>query len=103
MTTTSFVPNRSTTAGELTRLHIEGESLESANPTHYGTGNRQAIHAIRSALGEKGFIDYCRGQVIRYTWRMGKKDDTAVEAEKIAVYIQWIRDTLAGRELTVAE
>jgi hypothetical protein len=27
MTTTSFVPNRSTTAGELARLHIEGEMM----------------------------------------------------------------------------
>ena len=77
--------------------------MESAHPTHYGTGNRQAIHAIRDMLGKQGFIDYCRGQVTRYVWRLGAKDDSAIEAEKIAVYIQWIRDTLAGRELTVAK
>jgi hypothetical protein len=78
----------------------QGEPMESVNPDHYKTGTVEAIDAIRSALGHQGFIDYCRGQVIRYLWRIGKKDDALVEIGKAQVYAQWIKDTLDGKDLT---
>ncbi len=74
--------------------------MESVNPDHYKTGNVEAIDAIRSALGHQGFINYCRGQVIRYLWRIGKKDDALVEIGKAQCYAQWIKDTLDGKALT---
>jgi hypothetical protein len=73
---------------------------ESVNPDHYKAGNIEAIDAIRAALGHEGFIAYCRGQVMRYLWRIGKKDDALIEIGKAQVYAQWIKDTLDGKELT---
>ncbi len=73
---------------------------ESVNPDHYKSGHIEAIDAIRAALGYEGFIAYCRGQVMRYLWRIGKKDDALIEIGKAQVYAQWIKDTLDGKELT---
>lgn len=74
--------------------------IESVDPGHYKTEGVEAIDAIRAALGHEGFIAYCRGQVIRYLWRLGKKDDALVEIGKAQVYAQWIKDTLDGKALT---
>lgn len=81
-------------------MHQEAESKESINPDHYKTGGIECIDAIRDSLGYDGFIAYCRGQIIRYTWRLGKKDDALVEIGKAAVYAQWVKDTLDGKPLT---
>lgn len=79
--------------------HSSGRG-ESVDPGHYKTEGVEAIDAIRAALGHEGFIAYCRGQVMRYLWRLGKKDDALVEIGKAQVYAQWIKDTLDGKALT---
>ena len=38
-------------------------------PTHYTSGNIECIDAIRSALTEEQFRGYCKGNVLKYTWR----------------------------------
>ena len=73
---------------------------ESIDPDHYKTGSVECIDAIRAMLGDEGFIAYCRGNIMRYNWRLGKKDDALVEIGKAAVYAQWIKDTLDGKDLT---
>ena len=73
---------------------------ESIDPAHYKSGDIECIDAIRSMLGQEGFIAYCRGQVVRYNWRLGRKDDALVETGKAAVYQQWIKDALDGKALT---
>lgn len=72
---------------------------ESIDPDHYKTDNVECIDAIRAALGQEGFIAYCRGQILRYTWRLGKKDDALVEIGKASVYADWIKDALDGKPL----
>lgn len=76
---------------------------ESADPNHYKTGDIECIDAIRSALGENGFADYCRGTMIKYLWRLGKKDEASMEAAKAKVYARWLADVLSGRPLTKGE
>jgi hypothetical protein len=56
MTTTSFVPNRSTTAGELTRLHIEGEmmmyhSSDAVGPRLTGISCEHGVDRTKSVCG----------------------------------------------------
>lgn len=115
-------PSRGTTAGELTRMHVEAEQkamgegvadmlagrvtemdfsqhVESENPDHYKTGGIECIDALRDALGHDGFIAYCRGQIIRYAWRIGKKDACLVEALKLEKYANWMVDEFNGKEL----
>lgn len=56
------------------------------HPSHYTHGDIECIDAIRSALGYDGFISYCRGQVIKYAWRAGLKDDESEDYAKAAWY-----------------
>ena len=74
--------------------------IESAYPTHYQTDDGiECIDAIRAMLGAEGFISYCRGNIMRYNWRMGKKDEAHIETAKIGVYQGWILDTMAAQPL----
>ena len=56
------------------------------HPAHYTAGDIECIDAIEAALGPDGFIAYLRGQIIKYTWRLGRKDDAVQDASKAAWY-----------------
>lgn len=73
---------------------------ESANPDHYKNAKMECIDAMRAMLGDEGFVAYLRGTIFKYNWRLGRKDASKVEAEKIAVYTRWLNETLAGKELS---
>ena len=72
---------------------------EHHSPQHYKK-SIETIDAIRSWLGDDAFVQYCRGQVIRYASRLGDKDESVVEARKIEVYARWMKETLEGKVLT---
>ena len=52
------------------------------HPAHYTQGPIECIDAIASALGHDAFIQFLRGQVIKYMWRLGHKGDALKDAEK---------------------
>jgi hypothetical protein len=52
------------------------------HPSHYTQGPIECIDAIASALGHDAFIQFLRGQVIKYMWRLGHKGDARQDAEK---------------------
>lgn len=78
---------------------VEYAPSESHDPEHY-KGQIETIDAIKVALGKDGFSAYCRGQVMRYMWRLGKKDAAHKEAKKALVYSQWLYDNLTDMPLT---
>ena len=55
-------------------------------PSHYRAGEVECIDAIRAALGEDGFRDFCRGNAIKYLWRAGLKDDLDQDIAKAQWY-----------------
>ena len=67
------------------------------HPSHYAgaDGGVECIDAIRSALGKEQFIGFLRGQVVRYQWRVGRKDDSRVDAEKAAWYANKLVEVLS--------
>lgn len=74
-----------------------GRSVDMVNlPPHYTDGDVECIDAIRSALGEAGFVAYCRGQIIKYTWRMGKKGAPAEDAAKAEWYAKVLKGAAGG-------
>jgi len=73
--------------------------IESHSPAHYKK-SIETIDAIRSWLGDVAFVQYCRGQVIRYASRLGDKDESVKEARKLEVYARWMRETLEGKGLS---
>ena len=73
--------------------------MSALSPDHYKSDSVECIDAIRAALGPRGFMAYCQGNVIKYTWRLGHKDAPAIDAGKAAVYAAWIEDAIADRPL----
>lgn len=61
------------------------------HPQHYNQSDEiECIDAIEAALGREQFIGFLRGQVIKYTWRLGLKDDPVQDASKV----QWYQNKL---------
>ena len=58
------------------------------HPSHYNAGSVEAIDAIKSALGD-AFLDYCRGNVLKYVWRCRHKGNTLEDLRKAAKYLEW--------------
>lgn len=60
------------------------------HPEHYTSddGGIECIDAIHAALGLEGFMDYCRGNVLKYLWRAGRKGDAAEDLRKAAWYCE---------------
>lgn len=78
---------------------VEFKSPDMVNhPPHYQTGGIECIDAIRAALGLEGFVAYCRGNSIKYSWRAGKKDETAQDLRKAAWYLNRAADELAKNQ-----
>lgn len=64
-------------------------------PTHYQSQDGlECIDAIRAALGPEGFVAYCRGTAMKYTWRSGKKQAHAEDLRKACVYLNWAAEEL---------
>ncbi len=62
-------------------------SEEAVNsPAHYNKTELECIDAIRYALGDEGFIAYCKGNALKYTWRSGHKIDSVEDLKKAAWY-----------------
>ena len=67
-------------------------------PAHYTSGQIECIDAIKEALGDIGFMAYCKGNVLKYLWRAGKKGDAREDLEKANVYLGWLLDTALEEE-----
>lgn len=68
------------------------------HPKHYTSGNIECIDAIEAALGKDGFTAFLRGQVIKYQWRLGLKDDASQDAAKAVWYADKLAKVLSGVE-----
>lgn len=62
------------------------------HPSHYTQGGIECIEAIKASLGTDGFVDYCKGNVIKYLWRW--RDKGGVEdIQKAQVYLGWLLES----------
>ena len=73
------------------------------HPPHYVQGSVECIHAIKSALSEEGYIDWLRGQVIKYMWRMPHKDNPLQDTQKAAYYLSRLEEVLSEDQGTAPE
>lgn len=57
------------------------------HPAHYQTDEgMECIDAVEAALGPEGFQAFCRGNIIKYSWRSGKKGDAIEDLKKAKWY-----------------
>lgn len=67
------------------------------HPPHYQTeSGLECIEAIRAALGDIAFVDYCRGNVMKYAWRANLKGTAAADLRKAAWYASRAAQVLEG-------
>ncbi len=63
-----------------------GDAADMVNhPPHY-QGKVECIDAIEAALGPEGFVAYCRGNALKYSFRAGRKGDAAQDIKKARWY-----------------
>lgn len=85
-------------------------SLETLAPytlsdsTHYDTLH-QPIETMQANMTPEAFRGYLRGNIIKYTCRMGRKDGEAElkEAKKIQDYAKWLVESLEGKTINPRE
>lgn len=56
------------------------------SPAHYNQTELECIDAIRYALGDEGFIAYCKGNSFKYLWRAQHKNNSIEDLKKAAWY-----------------
>lgn len=62
------------------------------HPSHYTNGSIECIDAIRASMSDKGFIDYCKGNVMKYIFRWEHKGGVE-DLKKAQVYLKWAVET----------
>ncbi len=65
------------------------------HPAHYTADNDiECIDAIQAALGREAFVDYCRGQSMKYLWRAKLKDSLPNNIRKAQFYLAKILEVI---------
>ena len=62
------------------------------HPTHYTSGGVECIEAIKASMCPAGFVDYCKGNVLKYLWRWERKGGLQ-DLKKAQVYLNWMIET----------
>lgn len=65
------------------------------HPPHYTQGGIECIEAIE-AIGIG--VDFCRGNAIKYLWRLGSKGESLEDARKAQWYVNRLVDRLAAAQ-----
>jgi len=63
--------------------------------SHYNT-RIQPIETMQANMTPEEFQGFCKGNIIKYACRCGKKDAPLKEAEKILRYAEWLVLSLKG-------
>ena len=83
-----------------TKAALEGSAKTS---THYQVGTKQPIEIMQEIMTPEEFQGFCRGNVIKYSLRLGHKDAPVKEAAKIEQYSKWLRMSLEGKTINPME
>lgn len=67
-----------------------------SRPSHYNQNGIECIDAIHAALGDEGFINYCHGNCMKYTWRWQYKGGLT-DLDKSAQYAEFIKNVSNGK------
>ena len=66
------------------------------HPDHYTRTEREVIDTMRGAMTKEEFTGYLKGNILKYTLRMGLKDSVSQEAGKIKAYTDYLEMHLNG-------
>lgn len=60
------------------------------HPDHYTRTEREVIDTMRGAMTKEEFTGYLKGNILKYTLRIGLKDSVSQEAGKIKAYTDYL-------------
>lgn len=63
-------------------------------PPHYTAGGIETKDYIRAKLGKQGYIDYCYGNILKYSSRAKYKEQELKDVYKIVEYATFIIEEL---------
>ena len=63
------------------------------SPPHYNQHGIECIQAIRAALTDEEFKGYCKGNVLKYTWREHYKSQVE-DLKKAAWYVNRLIESI---------
>lgn len=64
------------------------------SPSHYNQGNIECIDAIKAALTPEEFEGFCKGNALKYIWRMNFKENKKQDMKKAIYYLNKIEEVL---------
>jgi len=67
-----------------------------SRPPHYSQSGIECIDAIHAALGDEGFINFCHGNCMKYTWRWRQKGGPT-DLDKSSQYAEFIKNVYNGK------
>ena len=85
------------------KQRLGSEDGTAAGATHYQMGDKQPIEIMQEVMTTEEFFGYLRGNVIKYSLRMGHKDNKAKDAQKAAQYSKWLAQALGGKTIDPRE
>ena len=76
------------------KSEIEKDKTVTEHPKRYGGDSpRECIKVLRDWLGDEQYKGFCRGTIIKYLCRLGKKDDSLHELKKARFYLDKLIET----------
>lgn len=63
-------------------------------PSYYQTAGIQPIEIMRALMTQEQFEGFLWGNIIKYAYRYGKKEDKEKTAAKIEQYAKWLKEIL---------
>lgn len=74
------------------------------HPPHYqGSNGVETIDAIEAMMSKESFIDYCRGNAVKYISRAGKKNDPAEDMDKAIWYLNRAKQKMLDHKAPTTE
>lgn len=70
---------------------------------HYQVADIQPIEIMQMYLSQEEFQGFLRANIIKYTLRLGHKDDNSREIDKIYQYAKWLRQAVRGEKINPKE
>ena len=74
-------------------------SEEHENNSHYKTETVECIDALKACMTNEEFRGFCAGNIIKYIWRLNKKNTAIENAEKAQYYLNTLLRELKNAKI----
>lgn len=82
-------------------LGVNNEKIDMVNnPPHYKLPGLdvESYQIVKAVLSKEEFAGWCRGNILKYQFRAGRKGNKKEDLEKANKYTAWLEETLAGMD-----